>query len=98
MFPGGSITGCPKKRAMEYISELERLPRNIYTGSIGYTMTNDQFPMTNFQMDFNIAIRTILIKDGMMEFWAGGGIVADSDPEKEYKECLLKAERFLDII
>ena len=49
-------------------------------------------------MDFNIAIRTILIKDGYLEFWAGGGIVADSEPEKEYEECYLKAERFLDII
>lgn len=100
MFPGGSITGCPKKRAMEYISELEGNPRNIYTGSIGYlsSMTND--PMTNdqFKMDFNIAIRTLLIKDGQLEFWAGGGIVADSDPEAEYNEALLKAERFFDII
>lgn len=90
MFPGGSITGCPKKRAMRYISGLEGIPRNIYTGSIGYIDTD--------KMDFNIAIRTILIKGGFMEFWAGGGIVADSDPEKEYEEALLKAERFLGII
>ena len=90
MFPGGSIIGCPKKRAMEYISELEGLPRNIFTGSIGY--------IYNSEMDFNIAIRTALVKDGWVEFWAGGGIVADSDPEKEYEECYLKAERFLDII
>lgn len=93
MFPGGSITGCPKKRAMKYISELEGLPRNIFTGSIGYVKQD-----TVLEMDFNIAIRTILIKDGYMEFWAGGGIVADSDPESEYSEALLKAERFLDII
>jgi len=90
MFPGGSITGCPKKRAMEYIEELEGLPRNIFTGSVGY--------ISGSEMDFNIAIRTILIKDGYLEFWAGGGIVADSDPEKEYEECLLKAEKFLGII
>lgn len=90
MFPGGSITGCPKKRAMRYISELEGIPRNIYTGSIGY--------IDGDKMDFNIAIRTILIKDGYMEFWAGGGIVADSDPEKEYAEALLKADKFLAIL
>jgi len=90
MFPGGSITGCPKKRAMEYISELEGLPRNIFTGSIGY--------ISNKEMDFNIAIRTILIKDGMLELWVGGGIVADSDPGKEYEECMLKAERILGLL
>ena len=100
MFPGGSITGCPKKRAMEYISRLEGLPRNIYTGSIGYISKSASLKsqVSSWEMDFNIAIRTILIKDGMMEFWAGGGIVADSIPEKEYEECLLKAERFLGII
>ncbi len=100
MFPGGSITGCPKKRAMEYISQLEGLPRNIFTGSIGYIEQKSKIEnrKSNFCADFNIAIRTILIKDGMMEFWAGGGIVADSDPAKEYEECHLKAERFLGII
>jgi para-aminobenzoate synthetase component 1 len=125
MFPGGSITGCPKKRAMEYISMLEGLPRNIFTGAIGYIsdcgsscgsivapivdhMTPQQEPREakpqsvarshNWTMDFNIAIRTALVKDGWVEFWAGGGIVADSDPEEEYEECYLKAERFLDII
>ncbi len=112
MFPGGSITGCPKKRAMEYISLLEGLPRNIFTGSIGYVASssisdfrfqNSDSQITNhksqmFEMDFNIAIRTILIKDGYLEFWAGGGIVADSEPEAEYAECLLKAEKFLGII
>ena len=49
-------------------------------------------------MDFNIGIRTALVKDGWIEYWAGGGIVADSDPEKEYEECLLKAEKFLGIL
>ncbi|MFC1731720.1 anthranilate synthase component I family protein [candidate division KSB1 bacterium] len=99
MFPGGSITGCPKRRAMKYISQLEGLPRNIFTGSIGYiSMSNDQLANSQLEMDFNIAIRTILIKDGYLEFWAGGGIVVDSEPEKEYKECLLKAEKFLGII
>ena len=122
MFPGGSITGCPKKRAMQYIEELEGLPRNIFTGSIGYISNGGAMVerwwsdggaiatsapqrsgstakrLHNLEMDFNIAIRTILIKDGYLEFWAGGGIVADSEPEKEYNEALLKAERFLSII
>ena len=53
-------------------------------------MTNDQSPMTNYKMDFNIAIRTALVRDGMIEYWAGGGIVFDSDPEKEYEETLHK--------
>lgn len=124
MFPGGSITGCPKIRAMEYIAKLEGLPRNIYTGSIGFISDRRSTPITrgegtiedpidnslangssmdpqwtlNWSMDFNIAIRTILIKDGYLEFWAGGGIVADSDPESEYRECMLKAEKFLGLI
>ena len=127
---------------MEYISLLEGLPRNIFTGSIGYIKqdtgnrtqetghrkqdtgyrkqdtgnriqetghrkqetgnrtqdTGNRTQETAMEMDFNIAIRTVLIKDGYLEFWAGGGIVADSDPEKEYEEALLKAERFLGII
>ncbi|QQR83800.1 chorismate-binding protein [Candidatus Peregrinibacteria bacterium] len=89
MFPGGSITGCPKKRAMEHIERLEDLPRNIFTGSIGY--------VSNGRMDFNICIRTLLIRNGQLEFWAGGGIVMDSDPESEYAECMLKAQKFLEI-
>jgi len=90
MFPGGSITGCPKTRAMKYIEELEGLPRNIFTGSVGY--------ISGSKMDFNIAIRTALVKDGYIEYWAGGGIVADSDPESEYEECMLKAEKFLELV
>jgi para-aminobenzoate synthetase component 1 len=90
MFPGGSITGCPKKRAMEYIELLEGMPRNIFTGSIGY--------ISNGKMDFNIAIRTALVRNSYIEYWAGGGIVADSDPAKEYEECLLKAEKFLQLL
>lgn len=91
LFPGGSITGCPKLRAMEYIEQLEHLSRNIFTGSIGYVQNK-------FTADFNIAIRTALIHHGWIEYWAGGGIVYDSDPEKEYEECLLKAEKFLRLI
>lgn len=90
MFPGGSITGCPKIRAMEYIEKLENLPRNIFTGSI--------FHITGDKMDSNICIRTALVKNGFIEYWAGGGIVADSNPEAEYAECMLKAEKFLSIL
>ncbi len=98
MFPGGSVTGCPKKRAMEYIEKLEGLPRNIFTGSIGYVSDGVSNRGANWKMDFNIAIRTALVKDGYIEYWAGGGIVADSDPEREYKECMLKAEKFLELL
>jgi anthranilate/para-aminobenzoate synthase component I len=146
MFPGGSITGCPKKRAMEYIEKLEGMPRNIFTGSIGYISNCGAVPPGrdvglaspwghfivdeynnslnnsphatkgaaprderscptrrkelphNCKMDFNIAIRTALVRNGYIEYWAGGGIVADSKPEKEYEECLLKAEKFLELL
>ena len=90
MFPGGSITGCPKKRAMQYIEKLENLPRNIFTGSIVH--------MSGGMMDANICIRTALVHDGYIEYWAGGGIVADSEPEAEYAECMLKTEKFLRLL
>ena len=109
MFPGGSITGCPKKRAMEYIEKLEGMPRNIFTGSIGYISNGGAMvgqnrtktapkPHHNTKMDFNITIRTALVKNGYIEYWAGGGIVADSNTEKEDDECMLKAEKFLNIL
>jgi para-aminobenzoate synthetase component I len=82
-FPGGSITGCPKLSAMETIANLEKRPREIYTGSIGYFTGNGDF-------DFNIAIRTLLIKDQQIDLQLGGAIVADSDPLKEYEETLHK--------
>ena len=84
-FPGGSITGCPKIRAMQIINELEPSPRSIYTGALGYI---------GFQgdMDFNILIRTLLVKDSKIVFHAGGGIVADSDPQREFEETLVKAQ------
>ena len=90
MFPGGSITGCPKKRAMHYIEKLEGMPRNIFTGSIVH--------MAGGAMDSNICIRTALVHKGSIEYWAGGGIVTDSEPEAEYAECLLKAVKFLGIL
>jgi para-aminobenzoate synthetase component 1 len=83
-FPGGSITGAPKIRAMEIIDELEPTTRGVYTGSIGYFAFDGR-------MDLNIAIRTLVIKDGVAYFQVGGGIVADSEPEAEYQETLDKA-------
>ena len=84
-FPGGSITGTPKIRAMEIIDELEPTRRNIYTGSIGYIDFNGD-------LDLNIAIRTIIIKDGRAFFQSGGAIVWDSDEEQEFAEILVKAK------
>lgn len=90
-FPGGSITGCPKIRAMEIIEELERSPRSIYTGSLGYLSCSGN-------MDFNILIRSILKKDNRLYFGVGGGIVADSKPEAEYEETLVKAKAMMEAI
>ncbi len=82
-FPGGSITGAPKKRAMEIIDELEVQPRGTYCGSVGYISANGR-------MDTNIAIRTLVAEGDRLHCWGGGGIVADSDPEQEYQETLDK--------
>ena len=87
-FPGGSITGAPKVRAMEIIDELEPTRRSVYTGSIGYLGFNDD-------MDINIVIRTFLIKKGRAYFQVGGGIIYDSDPEAEYAETLDKARALI---
>lgn len=84
-FPGGSITGCPKIRAMEIIEELEPVRRNIYTGALGYLDLAGN-------MDLNILIRTLLLKNDKIYFNTGGGIVADSNPQAEYEETLVKAE------
>ncbi|MEW6409478.1 MAG: anthranilate synthase component I family protein [Nitrospirota bacterium] len=90
-FPGGTITGVPKVRCMEIIDELEPVTRGPYTGSIGYiSFTGD--------MDLNIIIRTFVIKDGVAYVHAGAGIVADSDPEREYYETLYKAEALIKTI
>ncbi len=83
VFPGGSITGAPKIRAMEIIDELEVNQRSLYTGSIGYFSRGGTSA-------FNIAIRTVLIEGNRASFQVGGGIVADSDPEAEYEETLVK--------
>ena len=90
-FPGGSITGAPKIRAMEIIEELEPHRRGIYCGSIGYIGYDGN-------MDSNIAIRTLVHSENRIRFWAGGGIVADSDAEKEYQECYHKAAAMLTLL
>ena len=84
-FPGGSITGCPKIRAMQIINQLEPTPRGVYCGSIGYIGLDGR-------MSFNIAIRTMVCEAGSVRIHAGGAITADSDPEAEYREVLAKAE------
>ncbi len=84
-FPGGSITGCPKLRAMEIIAALEQRPRYIYTGAIGHIRNSGDF-------DFNIAIRTLFTAGEYLRVSLGSGIVYDSDPEKEYEETLHKGQ------
>jgi len=86
-FPGGSITGAPKIRAMQIIEELEPCARGVYTGAMGWTDLRGS-------SRFNLAIRTAVIDAGKLTYWAGGGIVADSDPEREYQETLLKSHAF----
>lgn len=90
-FPGGSITGAPKVRAMEIIAELEPTRRGVYCGSIGYLGLDGG-------LDTSIVIRTYLIRGGTVFFQAGGGIVADSDPAEEYQETLDKARGLMDAL
>lgn len=93
IFPGGSITGCPKKRTMEIIDELEEVRRGVYCGSAGYIAPDGSF-------EFNIMIRTAFLdkRKGILTFHSGGGIVIDSDPKKEYEETLHKAAAFFETI
>jgi para-aminobenzoate synthetase component 1 len=90
-FPGGSITGCPKIRAMEIIDELEKHVRHVYTGSIGYLGWHDN-------MDLSIAIRTAIVKEGRLYVAVGGGVVYDSDEEAEYLETLHKGRTFFRLL
>jgi len=90
-FPGGSITGAPKVRAMEIIDELEPTKRSVYTGGIGYLSFNGN-------LDLNIAIRTFLVKGEKAYFQVGGAVVYDSDPEAEYQETLDKARALVNAI
>ncbi|POZ62306.1 aminodeoxychorismate synthase component I [Chromobacterium alticapitis] len=88
LFPGGTITGCPKVRTMQIIRELENCARRAYTGSLGYLNRDGS-------MDFNILIRTFMQEGSVLRFRAGGGIVADSDPERELQETRHKARGLL---
>jgi para-aminobenzoate synthetase component 1 len=90
-FPGGSITGAPKVRAMEIIAELEPSERSLYCGSIGYWSVTGE-------LDTSIVIRTAIVRGARVYFSAGGGIVADSDPEQEYRETLDKARAMIDAL
>lgn len=90
-FPGGSITGAPKKRAMEIIDELEPIKRSVYCGSIGYICASNR-------MDTNIAIRTLVVDDKQIHCWGGGGIVADSQADEEFDESMYKIRLLLDTL
>jgi anthranilate synthase component 1 len=88
VFPGGTITGCPKYRCMQIIAELEAEGRGAYTGSLGFLSIDGT-------LDLNILIRTITVARGRMGLRAGAGIVADSDPERELEETRAKARGML---
>ncbi|HET9384835.1 MAG TPA: aminodeoxychorismate synthase component I [Gemmatimonadales bacterium] len=90
-FPGGSVTGAPKIRAMQIIAQLERAPRGVYCGAIGYVSLTGS-------MDFNIPIRTVVLRDGMATFHAGAGVVWDSEPAAEYEETLAKARTMMEAL
>ena len=87
-FPAGTLSGAPKIRAMEIIRELEPVKRNIYAGAVGYISWHDD-------TDLAIAIRTAVIRDGKLHVQAGAGIVADSDPEKEWEETMNKGRALI---
>ena len=91
VFPGGTITGCPKVRCMEILSEIEKTGRGPYTGSIGY-INNDG------SMDLNILIRTIVKDENNVSIRAGGGIVADSIPKRELEEARAKAKGMINAL
>ena len=90
LFPGGTITGCPKVRCMEIINELEQMPREAYTGSVGYVSQNGK-------MDFNILIRSFIHQGDTLTFRAGAGIVFDSDPLRELAETRHKAQGLIKV-
>ena len=87
MSPGGSISGCPKKRACEIIHELEDYSRGVYTGTIGCILPDGT-------LQFNIAIRTVVQEGNELTFGVGGGITIDSNNNDEYNESLAKAASF----
>jgi anthranilate synthase component 1 len=87
-FPAGTLSGAPKVRAMEIIDELEKEKRGVYAGAVGYFAANGT-------MDTCIVLRTAVVKDGIMYVQAGGGVVADSDPESEFQETVNKAKALM---
>lgn len=91
MMPSGSVTGAPKVRAMDVIAELEAERRGLYTGAFGYLAHDGT-------LELGMAIRTLTVRDGQGHYFAGGGIVADSDPEREVQETLWKAEALLRLL
>lgn len=90
-FPSGSVTGCPKIEAMRIIRSLEKAPRHLYTGALGYISFNGD-------MDFSVLIRTLFLEKDSISFYVGGGIVADSDPQKEYEETIVKARAMMEAL
>ncbi len=91
MLPSGSVTGAPKVRAMDLIAELEADRRGLYTGAFGYLAHDGS-------LELGMAIRTLTVREGQGHYFAGGGIVADSDPEREVQETLWKAEALLGLL
>lgn len=85
MFPGGSMTGAPKKRSLEILNELEISPRGIYSGCLGYMSANGS-------MHLSIVIRTLILQGNQMSYGVGGAITIQSDPDLEYEETLVKAQ------
>ncbi|MCS7224424.1 MAG: aminodeoxychorismate synthase component I [Armatimonadetes bacterium] len=90
-FPGGSVTGAPKIRAMQIIEEVETVSRSVYTGAIGYLSVTGH-------LDLSMAIRILILCNGMASFYAGSAIVADSNPEEEYEETLVKARALMNAL
>ena len=90
-FPPGSVTGAPKIRALEIIEELEQQPRGVYCGALGFIDHGGGLSLA-------VAIRTATVRDGKVDYWAGGGIVEASDPDREVAETELKARVFLDAV
>jgi anthranilate synthase component I len=88
--PAGTVSGAPKIRAMQIINELEGRKRGVYSGAIGYLGINGN-------LDFALAIRTLVLKDSMAYVQAGAGIVYDSDPKSEYEETMNKAKSLLEV-
>jgi anthranilate/para-aminobenzoate synthase component I len=98
VFPCGSITGAPKIRTMQIINELETANRGLSMGAIGYFIPDSRFQIPDSIMDLNVAIRSMIVRGNEAIFNVGGGIVAGSEPEKEYEETIVKARAILSAI